>query len=135
MRSRGSNDETAQSSQRSVGSTLPFLSLPGAHPAQPPTAKVKEATNLNASLLHMPEPSTLPAHSPREGGRTEQRSHPRPLGFHIYTNALLGTAAQHPGTQETRSKRQIKVKGAPRLSPPPPPSSSEPWLSLAAGRG
>ena len=100
MHSRGSNDETARSSQRSVGSTLPFLSLPGTHPAQPPTAKVKEATNLNASLIHTSEPSILPAHSPREGGRTEQRSHPRPLGFHTYTNALLGTAAQHPGTQE-----------------------------------
>lgn len=91
--------------QRFVWSTLPFLSCFRVHPTQPPTAKGDEATDLNARVLHTLEPSTLPAHFPKEEGTIKQTSQPlTTCGFHIYTNVLLATGAQHPGTQEKSSQ-------------------------------
>lgn len=58
-----------------------------------------------------------------------------PWGFTLTLMFFLERQLSILELRKSRSKRQIKVKGAPRLSPQPPRSSSEPWLSLAAGRG
>lgn len=123
------DDKDAQSSRGPSGLPFPFKVASGLRPTQPPTAKVEEATSLNARILHTLAPSSLPARPPPEEGIIKQTSQPpTTCGFYLHTDVLLEMGAQNPGSQEKSSLTQ-NANGRPRalrdptlcvsLKPPP----------------
>lgn len=115
------------------GLSFPFEATLGLHPTQPPTAKVEEATSLDARILHTLAPSALPARHPQEEGIIKQASQPpTTCGFCLRTHALPEMGAQHPGSQEKSSLTQNANERQSMLGDPtlctslnPPPRCSQ----------
>lgn len=118
---RGDDEDTRRGLS---GLPFPFEVASGLRPTQPPTAKVEEATRLNARILRTLAPSALPARPPQEEGIIKQTSQPpTTCGFYLYTRVLPEMGAQHPGSQEKSSLTQ-NANGRPSALREPTPSSA-----------
>lgn len=80
-------------------------------------------------------PSCLPTLPEREVGQNKEVTL-EPWGFTLTLMLFLEWQLSILEPRKSRSKRQIESQGGcPLVSTPPQPASSEPWLSIAAGRG